>query len=280
MKARLPAPNAACSWFPTALATSAKTAAALRAAAEALAHLIRHRPHGSHEMSTPSSRPAMEVGLPPEKPRTRGFLHIVRHGSGNGTMYVVTYHPLDRTSNALCQLPSPMLAEGSILHRLARAPGRRLPPQRSPRRPGRHPSPGLRQYPRPLVHRRTTRPKRPNRQLTRSAVRNLQQGHGHAVPSCVRFRSASSTPFRLVRTCYRETAFSNAAPQCAGILAGSSPALLLGAAPSGFRVRVFVSLQAARSVAHLMYGRSAAVPHPGKISTQSVSTSKNSLFGS
>lgn len=64
-------------------------------------------------MSSPSSRPTMELGLPPEKPRTRGFLHIVRHGSGNGTMYVVTYHPLDRNANALCQLPSPMLAEGA-----------------------------------------------------------------------------------------------------------------------------------------------------------------------
>jgi len=51
--------------------------------------------------------------LPLEKPRTRGFLHIVRHGSGGGTMYVVTYHSLDRNSPTLSQLAFPMLAEGA-----------------------------------------------------------------------------------------------------------------------------------------------------------------------
>ena len=59
---------------------------------------------------------------PPEKPRTRGFLHIVRHGSGGGTMYVVTYHSLDRNPHALGQLASPMLAEGATTSdRLARS---------------------------------------------------------------------------------------------------------------------------------------------------------------
>jgi hypothetical protein len=66
-------------------------------------------------MSTTSSRPAMDVGLPPEKPKTRGFLHIVRHGSGVGTMYVVTYHPLDRSGAEIGLPTNPMLAEGATL---------------------------------------------------------------------------------------------------------------------------------------------------------------------
>ena len=58
-------------------------------------------------------RSMMNSALPSEKPRTRGFLHIVRHGSGGGTMYVVTYHSLDRNPDALSQFRSPMLAEGA-----------------------------------------------------------------------------------------------------------------------------------------------------------------------
>jgi hypothetical protein len=58
-------------------------------------------------------RSMLDSALSSEKPRTRGFLHIVRHGSGGGTMYVVTYHSLDRNPHALGQLQSPMLAEGA-----------------------------------------------------------------------------------------------------------------------------------------------------------------------
>lgn len=58
-------------------------------------------------------RSIMDAALSSEKPRTRGFLHIVRHGSGGGTMYVVTYHSLDRNPHAIAQLASPMLAEGA-----------------------------------------------------------------------------------------------------------------------------------------------------------------------
>jgi len=43
-----------------------------------------------------TSRLAQGAGHAQEKPKTRGFLHIVRHGTGPGTMYVVTYHRLDR----------------------------------------------------------------------------------------------------------------------------------------------------------------------------------------
>jgi hypothetical protein len=58
-------------------------------------------------------RSVIDAALPGEKPRTRGFLRIVRHGSGGGTIYVVTYHSLDRNPHALGQLTSPMLAEGA-----------------------------------------------------------------------------------------------------------------------------------------------------------------------
>jgi hypothetical protein len=60
-------------------------------------------------------RSMIDAALPGEKPRTRGFLRIVRHGSGGGTIYVVTYHSLDRDphADALGQLTSPMLAEGA-----------------------------------------------------------------------------------------------------------------------------------------------------------------------
>jgi|ERR1700737_1994158 len=47
----------------------------------------------------------------PVKPKTRGFLRIVRHGGGPGAMYVLTYHRLDR--NAQGSDLRPVLAEGA-----------------------------------------------------------------------------------------------------------------------------------------------------------------------
>ena len=64
-------------------------------------------------MSAAPHRSSALSELPYEKPRTRGFLRIVRHGSGGGTIYVVTYHSLDRNPHALGPHPSPMLAEGA-----------------------------------------------------------------------------------------------------------------------------------------------------------------------
>ena len=64
-------------------------------------------------MSAALHRSNFASELPYQKPRTRGFLRIVRHGSGGGTIYVVTYHSLDRNPHALGQLASPMLAEGA-----------------------------------------------------------------------------------------------------------------------------------------------------------------------
>ena len=47
--------------------------------------------------------------LAPQKPKTRGFLHIVRHGGGPSAIYVVTYHWLDSVGAQ----PKPALAEGA-----------------------------------------------------------------------------------------------------------------------------------------------------------------------
>jgi len=68
-------------------------------------------------MSVLSSGSGLAARLAPEKPQTRGFLHIVRHGGGPSAIYVVTYHRLD--SGLASELPSagvhpkPALAEGA-----------------------------------------------------------------------------------------------------------------------------------------------------------------------
>ncbi len=60
-------------------------------------------------MSALPSGSAVAARLAPAKPKTRGFLHIVRHGAGPNAIYVVTYHRLDRVGT----LPKPALAEGA-----------------------------------------------------------------------------------------------------------------------------------------------------------------------
>jgi hypothetical protein len=68
-------------------------------------------------MSSLSSDSGLAAKLAPEKPKARGFLHIVRHSGGPSAVYVVTYHRLysglesglDRTGVH----PKPALAEGA-----------------------------------------------------------------------------------------------------------------------------------------------------------------------
>jgi len=62
--------------------------------------------------STPTS-PAADAGLVQDKPKTRGFLNIVRHGAGPFAMYVATYHHLDRSLNQAGSDPHSMVAEGA-----------------------------------------------------------------------------------------------------------------------------------------------------------------------
>ncbi|MGA2096375.1 MAG: hypothetical protein ABSH39_08765 [Candidatus Acidiferrum sp.] len=60
-------------------------------------------------MSVQSSASGLAARLAPEKQKTRGFLHIVRHGGGPSAIYVVTYHRLDADGIE----PKPSLAEGA-----------------------------------------------------------------------------------------------------------------------------------------------------------------------
>jgi len=51
--------------------------------------------------------------LASEKPKARGFLHIVRHGGGPRAIYVVSYHRLASGLNGIGAHPKPALAEGA-----------------------------------------------------------------------------------------------------------------------------------------------------------------------
>ena len=46
-------------------------------------------------MSALPSGSGVAARLAPAKPKTHGFLHIVRHGAGPCAIYIVTYHRLD-----------------------------------------------------------------------------------------------------------------------------------------------------------------------------------------
>jgi hypothetical protein len=60
-------------------------------------------------MSSLSSGSGVAARLAPIKPKTHGFLHIVRHGGGPHAIYIVKYHWLDQEGTA----PKPVLAEGA-----------------------------------------------------------------------------------------------------------------------------------------------------------------------
>lgn len=68
-------------------------------------------------MSGSRSGSALAPQLAPAKPKVRGFLRIIRHGVGPGSLYVVTYHRLDRegptASLGAGALPKPVTAEGA-----------------------------------------------------------------------------------------------------------------------------------------------------------------------
>ena len=60
-------------------------------------------------MSALPSGSGVAARLAPAKPKTSGFLHIVRHGAGPQAIYIVKYHRLDRTATEA----KLVLAEGS-----------------------------------------------------------------------------------------------------------------------------------------------------------------------
>ena len=64
-------------------------------------------------MSALSSASGLAARLAPEKPKARGFLHIVRHGGGPSAIYVVTYHRLASGLDRIGAHRKPALAEGA-----------------------------------------------------------------------------------------------------------------------------------------------------------------------
>ena len=60
-------------------------------------------------MSALPSGTGVAARLAPAKPKTRGFLHIVRHGAGPKAIYIVTYQRLGPDGVP----PKPVLAEGA-----------------------------------------------------------------------------------------------------------------------------------------------------------------------
>jgi hypothetical protein len=64
-------------------------------------------------MSALSSGSGLAAKLAPDKPQTRGFLHIVRHGGGPSAIYVVTYHRLESGLDRAGVHAKPALAEGA-----------------------------------------------------------------------------------------------------------------------------------------------------------------------
>lgn len=58
-------------------------------------------------MSASAPRPALTQTSP--VPHSRGFLHIVRHGSGPAAVYILTYRRIRGTGIS----PKPLLAEGA-----------------------------------------------------------------------------------------------------------------------------------------------------------------------
>ena len=64
-------------------------------------------------MSALPSGSGVAARLAPAKPKTRGFLHIVRHGAGPHAIYIVTYHQLDKGPEHRGAHAKPALAEGA-----------------------------------------------------------------------------------------------------------------------------------------------------------------------
>jgi hypothetical protein len=60
-------------------------------------------------MSALPSGSGVAARLAPAKPKTRGFLHIVRHGAGPNAIYIVKYHRLGHNGGS----PRPVLAESA-----------------------------------------------------------------------------------------------------------------------------------------------------------------------
>src|SRR2546426_9084031 len=92
-----------------ARATNARTAAARAGAVEE-----RKTGESTPTMSALSSGSGVAARLAPVKPKTRGFLHIVRHGGGPHAIYIVTYHRLDHDGPSATENHSEHKEHGSV----------------------------------------------------------------------------------------------------------------------------------------------------------------------
>jgi hypothetical protein len=64
-------------------------------------------------MSALPSGSAVAARLAPAKPKTRGFLHIERHGAGLNSLYVLTYRRVELGVACEGARPKPVVAEGA-----------------------------------------------------------------------------------------------------------------------------------------------------------------------
>src|SRR5258706_11963757 len=67
--------------------------------------------------------------LAPVKPKTRGFLNIVRHGGGPHSIYIVTYHRLDHDGPSATEDHPQHKEHGSLHPTSFRAGGTSAPPK-------------------------------------------------------------------------------------------------------------------------------------------------------
>ena len=74
-------------------------------------------------MSALPSGSGVAARLAPAKPKTRGFLHIVRHGAGPHAIYIVTYHRLNHDGPSATENRSEHKERGS-LHSISFGAGR------------------------------------------------------------------------------------------------------------------------------------------------------------
>jgi hypothetical protein len=65
-------------------------------------------------MSALPSGSGVAARLAPVKPKTRGFLHIVRHGAGPHAIYIVTYHRLDPDGPSATENHSEQMERASL----------------------------------------------------------------------------------------------------------------------------------------------------------------------
>ncbi len=117
---------------------------------------------GDQAMSALPIGSALAAKQKPSQPRARGFLHIVRHGAGLSTFYIVTYHRLDQDWRAT---QSDACRRSTGADRSAGTHRGRLPATRGSWSAGRHPAAGIGEHSRSVAERRRDAGTRAGRRL-------------------------------------------------------------------------------------------------------------------